>query len=77
MTTMESASEEIIIQGHERFKAKVYFHHSRDFKLAYFDIGVVLDRRTMEEYEYTPGLFGISEGVYVAAEDESWEVASS
>ena len=77
MDTMEGASVSTIIQGHPRFAAKVYYHQSRDFKLAYFDAGVVVDRMTMEEYEYTPRLFGISEGVYVAAEDLAWEVATA
>ena len=77
MNVMESASVSTVIQGHPRYSAKVYYHQSRDFKQAFFDIGVVVDRRTMDEEEYTPGLHGISEGVYVAAEDEAWEVASA
>ena len=77
MNTMESASVSTVIQGHERYAVKVRYHQSRDFKRTYFDVGVVVDRMTMEEYEYTPGLFGISEGVYVAGEDEAWEVATA
>jgi len=76
MRTMESASVETVIQGHPRYKAKVYYHHSLDFGAVYFDAGVLLDRRTQVETEYTPGMLGISEAVYMVAEEEAFEVAS-
>ena len=76
MRTMESASVEAVIQGHPRYKAKVYYHHSLDFGKAYFDAGVLLDRRTQVEVEYTAGMLGISEAVYMVAEEEAFEVAS-
>ena len=77
MKTMDSMSAESVIQGHPRYSAKVYFHQSRDFGKAYFDAGVLLDRQTRVEVEYVPGLYGIGEGVYVAAEDTAFEVATA
>ncbi len=75
MRTMEGASTESIIQGHSRYAVRVHYHYG--FGKKFLDYSVIVDRTIDEEIGYAIGMFGISEAVYVAAEDEAWEVAAT
>ena len=77
MNTMEGASVATVIQGHEQYRCRVFYHQSRDFGKVYFDTSVVEDRATLCQYDWAPGLFDISEAVYRFAEEEALEVATA
>ena len=77
MHVMESASVSTAIQGHPQYSCRVFYHQSRDFGEVYFDTSVVEDRTTLEQYDWSPGLFDISEAVYCFAEEKAWEVATA
>ena len=70
---MTEGSVQTVIQGHTRYAARVYYHG--EMGTVYHDSTVIVDRRIDEEYDWTPGMFGISEPVFVAAEDSAFEGA--
>ena len=71
---MDSGSAQTVIAGHPRFACRVYWH-GVGMGECYHDSTVIVDRCLEQEYDWRPGLFGIGEGVYVAAEDAAFEVA--
>ena len=71
---MEPTSVQTVIQGHPRYACRLYYHAGMG--TVWHDSTVIVDRRIDEEYDWTPGMFGISEPVFVAAEDEAFEVAA-
>ena len=76
METMHSDSAQSVIDGHPRYACRVYYHHSEDYGEFIFDSSVIVDRRTDEEYDYSPRKFGVSEPVFAVAEDTAWEAVS-
>ena len=71
---MTEGSVMTIISGHERYGCRLYYHGSMG--TVYHDSTVIVDRTLDEEMDWHPGLFGISEPVFVAAEDAAFEVAT-
>jgi len=70
---MTEGSVMTIISGHERYGCRLYYHGGMG--TVYHDSTVIVDRRIDEEYDWAPGVFGISEPVFVAAEDSAFEGA--
>lgn len=71
MAPATEASVESVIAGHPRYACRVYYHEALGH--ATFDTSVIVDRRIDEEYDYRPGMFGVSEAVFCVAEEEAWE----
>ena len=72
--TMESGSAETIVQGHERYACRVYYHGGMG--VMYHDSTALVDRTLDLEIDWRPGVLGISEAVFVAAEDSAFEAAT-
>lgn len=58
------------ISGHDLYGCRIYYHGTT------VDTTVVVELSSDEEHTWTPGLFGISEPVFVAAEDLAYMVAT-
>lgn len=72
---MESGSVETVVQGHERYACRVYFH-AVGMGIVYHDSTELVDRSLDLEIDWRPGVLGISEAVFVAAEDSAFEAAT-
>ncbi len=72
---MESGSVATVVQGHPRYSVRVKFHDV-GMGVVYHDSTALVDRTLDLEIDWRPGVLGISEAVFVAAEDSAFEAAT-